>query len=509
VPYPGQIPGIGGGYDGDFTAGADLGLPGLNPYPTGGITIELPPGTYDTPGGGTVTKAPDGTVTQTTPGSQNVTPAPPEPVYPFNPSGPPPYEPVEPTVGNPVHGDDPTAGGDWPTEPYYPPPKAAPARPGQVLEGEYTPGPVRPGGVDRLPSGGWDPSQILDRILGGVIGRIVSRVAGGPIGTVIEEIFTPTQIDPEPDVRQWGASGSWPAAQPSPIPSSPAAPPTAAGRPQRPELPPVPRAPTVSVPKPDIGDIKPWKFDSQPSTPATPPSSPSAPQPVSTPSSGAQRPATSSQPQPQSPAQPTSSGSTSPTWQFDPLPLFGWLNQRSSPISYPVTPISPTPRTTPLPTTAAGSTSAPAPTAPATATAPQTAPIPQAAGSAPPLTPIKPAALESLPAGDSCETPKQQKQRREKQREDCNRFITITIPKHRRRVCAAEAAHHLGKHLGKEIGRAIGEKLGLSKPRRESKHGKKTNKLRVSKRGGISYGGYGVTIPKQMRPRPPGEIPRL
>jgi hypothetical protein len=124
------------------------------------------------------------------------------------------------------------------------------------------------------------------------------------------------------------------------------------------------------------------------------------------------------------------------------------------------------------------------------------------------LTPINPAALESLPAGESCETPKQQKQRRERQRENCNRFITITIPKHRRKVCVAEAAHHLGKHLGKEIGRAITNKLGITKPKREGK-GKKPAKLRISKRGGISYGGYGVTIPKQMRPRPPGEIPRL
>jgi hypothetical protein len=510
VPYPfgpGRgIPGIGGSPDTGNTIG-DFGGGYLNDeilFP-GGLTVTREhrgspyPGAPQNQPKPPPPSSPPAVVTPSTP---TETPPPTEPDYPFNPSDPYPHsEPVEPTVGAPVHGDDPTAGGDWPTDPYYPP-QPAKQQSGPVFEGEYS---VRPPGVDKLPRGGWDPSQVLDRILGSVIGRIVSRVAGGPIGTVIEEIFTPTQIDVEPDVRGM-LPPSTPRA-PSPVPSNPptprAAAPPAPARPPRPELPPVPRAPTVSVPKPDIG-VQPWKFDSQLPQPSVPRASPSAPPMPSSPATTAPRPATSSQPAPQSPTQPASSATSSPRWRFDPLPLFG-TTHASSPTPTPFNPSNASPTlTSPSPS----STSAPAPTAPGTLTAPQTSPIPQAAGSAPPLTPINPAALESLPAGESCETPKQQKQRRERQRENCNRFITITIPKHRRKVCVAEAAHHLGKHLGKEIGRAITNKLGITKPKREGK-GKKPAKLRISKRGGISYGGYGVSIPKQMRPRPPGEIPRL
>jgi len=505
VPYPfgpGRgIPGIGGSPDTGNTIG-DFGGGYLNDeilFP-GGLTVTrehrgspYPGAPQNQPKPAPPPAAQPPAVVTPTPPTE--TPAPTEPDYPFNPSDPYPHsEPVEPTVGAPVHGDDPTAGGDWPTEPYYPP-QPAKQQSGPVFEGEYS---VRPPGVDKLPRGGWDPSQVIDRILGSVIGRVVSRVAGGPWGVVIEEIFTPTQIGVEPDVRGM-LPPSTPRA-PSPVPSNPAPPaPTAATAPpraERPTLPPVPRAPTVSVPKPDIG-VQPWKFDPQPPQPATPRTSPPAPQVPSTPATTAPRPVTSSQPAPQSATQPSNSASTSPIFRF--LPSLPWLLP-GTPSRIGASSPSPVSAPTAAPTTAVSTA------APSVSAAPQ--PLTATAGSAPPLTPINPAALESLPAGESCETPKQQKQRRERQRENCNRFITITIPKHRRKVCVAEAAHHLGKHLGKEIGRAITNKLGFTKPKREGK-GKKPAKLRISKRGGISYGGYGVTIPKQMRPRPPGEIPRL
>lgn len=364
-------------------------------------------------------------------------------------------------------------------------------RSGVIIEGEV----AQPAGEPHheTPSA-W---SIGERIAGGLIGRLARRIGGeligGPIGAILQEIIQPTELPPEPDVR---------------VPTPVMLPPSAVRLPRTPMPTPAPlprgaRPPTVPAPTPDIG-AKPWAFDSQPPTPQTPPSSPSAPATVSTQNTSVPQPATSSQPAPQSSAPQTSSPAPSPRWQFDPLPAWLASLQRSRAPSAGIT--------------TAASTAAPsAPAAvSAPASAPTSSPVPSTVTStatqnltgsaAPPLTPVKAADLQ-FPPGESCETPGQQKQRRQRQRENCNRFVTITIPKHRRRVCVAEAAHHLGKHLGKELGRAITDKLGITKPKRESKG--KQAKLRVSKRGGISYGGYGVTIPKQMRPRPPGGVPRL
>jgi hypothetical protein len=75
------------------------------------------------------------------------------------------------------------------------------------------------------------------------------------------------------------------------------------------------------------------------------------------------------------------------------------------------------------------------------------------------LTPSSSPGVESPPAGASCETPSQTKQRRQRQRDACEKFITITIPKHKRRVCAAEAGRYIGRKLGRKLGSLVGRKV--------------------------------------------------
>lgn len=497
MPYQGQIPGIGdtGIYGGDFTAGVDLGY---SPWSPPLSTVELPGDPYgyaDVVHGGT------GDTNQLAPGYQFA----PQPEPPFNPSEPWPYvEPLPPAVGAPIYDPTPGAGGEGYPEPYTPPPaKPQPPPRGVIIEGEVAP-PAGPAQHDT--SSVW---SIAERIAGGLIGRVIGRVIEGPWGAVIEEVITPEALPGEPDMRGIPSPIQFPSA-PRPVSSNPAAPATApAPRPPRPTLPPVPQLPSMSVPKPDIGAST-WPSHSPAPTPATPPSSPSAPPLPSPTTTTAPQPVTSSQPGPQSSAQPASSAPPSKQWQFDPLPawLADAIASRSparspSPTPQPLTPPTPQPTNVPQP---------------ASVTAPQPISVPSTAtgSAAPPLTPIRPAAVESPPDGPSCETGPQRKARQKQQRESCERFITITIPRHKRRVCAADAGKYIGRKLGKAIGRAVG-RVVRGKPliaetrARKGSRRKEESPIRVGRRGSSIElpGGVGIEIPKQMRPRGLPRIPRL
>jgi hypothetical protein len=111
-----------------------------------------------------------------------------------------------------------------------------------------------------------------------------------------------------------------------------------------------------------------------------------------------------------------------------------------------------------------------------------------------------------FPQGQTCETPSQTRARRAANRSKCERFIRVRVPAHTKRVCAAEAGRLIGRKLGKALGKKIGHALGLSKSRHVAvrhagrRNVKKRGGLKISKRGTISYGGFGVGIPKQFRP---------
>ena len=189
------------------------------------------------------------------------------------------------------------------------------------------------------------------------------------------------------------------------------------------------------------------------------------------------------------------------------LPRFARSSRRSLPFTLPSV-AAPLP-TIPAPAIPAPAIPAPSTTAPAPVTAAPPASVPSTAPGAlpsPALTPVAaPSALsEPYAQGQSCETPSQTRARRDRQRENCARFVTIRVPAHTKRVCAAEAGRHIGRHLGRELGKVIGEKLGLRKPRKS-----KPRKLRVSKRGTISYGNIGVAVPKKLLPKFPGGVPRI
>jgi uncharacterized protein YcfJ len=119
------------------------------------------------------------------------------------------------------------------------------------------------------------------------------------------------------------------------------------------------------------------------------------------------------------------------------------------------------------------------------------------------LTPFEQPGVESR----SCETPSQTRARRQAKRDACEKFITVRVPAHTKRVCAAEAGKLIGRKLGKKLGkaasRAIVSAVGLSKSKhvaggRKPRAKRKHEGLRVTKRGGIEYGGFGVHIPKQF-----------
>lgn len=427
---------------------------------------------------------------------------------------PPPITNTEPPIAGEVI-SPPAAGAPHDYEGYYDPyTEPAPVyNSGVTVEGEYSNVPDVQTGIDRRsPPPRETADDVLARIGGSIVGRVIGRVIGvasGPIGTVIQEILTPNELPPEPDVR--GLPGVFGAAPE--IPSTPRAPapraPPAASRPPRPQLPPVPRPPTVSVPTPPRPDT--WNLPSSnpPSLPrSTPLPSPIVPETISLPGTTAPQPATSSQPAPSSSSPPASSQPPSPRWQFDPLPP--WLadlqRSRSPSTSAPIA----APRS---PTITSPAVSTPSPvTTTSTSTLPSTQTL--TGSSAPPLTPLKPAAVESPPAGDYCETPQQTKQRRQQKREQCERFITITIPKHKRRVCASEAGKYIGKKLGKAIGRGVGRVLrGKSfvapESKRKSARRKEESPVRLGRRGRSVElpGGIGVELPKQLRPNL--RIPKL
>lgn len=475
--YPGQIPGIGanGPYGGDFTAGVDLGyFSGFNP--SAGLTFPLPgdPSQYPLPPGVSLSPFPDpGEAPQPTPGGT------PNPGY-NNPSVP--NEPA-PLPGDEGDTEGPPSSPDLPGPPVlYEPGPPVLYEPGPPPSTYYagqpkrqpstppiTPSPHRPATFPpRFPANDPFPGPAPRR------GNPVLEPFPYPLPLEVFPLFPlilKTMLPPLPSTVPYPI-------QKLPPPQLPPPPPPPSGprpiEPKRPSLPRIPIPPTVSTPEPEVP-----KWPAQPVYSPLPVPSP-APQtiPSSVPTSTSSTPSAS----PSTSSTPSASPATRPVFQLAPL-LGGLLNPFFGPHRAPSVTAAPSAATftPPQPSIPTNST----PSAPGIATQ-----VPS-----PGLTPSSSPGVESPPAGASCETPSQTKQRRQRQRDACEKFITITIPKHKRRVCAAEAGRYIGRKLGRKLGSLAGREVrGLLK-----KAGLPLAKLPKRKRIPRSIeigGGVGIELPR-------------
>jgi hypothetical protein len=227
-----------------------------------------------------------------------------------------------------------------------------------------------------------------------------------------------------------------------------------------PQLPPVPQPPTVSVPTPEAPT---WPKPSA-ATPTFPVSAPQTtiPSPVPT-------------------------ATSLPSARAAPItyvaPILGLLLDAFGSVR------------SAAPTTAANIGRTPI-TAPISVpgVAPITAPI-SVPGVAPGLTPSPNVGVESPPQGASCETPSQTRQRRQAKRDACEKFITVVVPKHRRRVCAAEAGRILGRKIGKKIGRAVGREVRTVLKKAGVPLARLPKRKRIPRSIEVG-GGFGIELPR-------------
>jgi hypothetical protein len=258
--------------------------------------------------------------------------------------------------------------------------------------------------------------------------------------------------------------------------------------PQPPPLPELPGVPPLQVPTPEVPT---W-----PNEPSVPASLPSSALPGSIASPGPVSPVATAPPSPQVSQSPAV---TAILW-----PLLGLLSGVFSGLSrFPGVRFSTQ-----------------------TGTAPVTIPTPGELV-APGLTPVTSPGVASLSEpiaqGQTCETPSQTRARRQRARDSCERFITVTIPRHKRRVCAAEAGKLVGRKIGKQIGKQFGKLLRRGRTsstsagegtttskRRTSAKRRRESLVKVTRKGNIELpGGFGIEIPKQMRPPGLPRVPKL
>lgn len=282
--------------------------------------------------------------------------------------------------------------------------------------------------------------------------RAIGR-ALGPIGAIIG-LAIPSDLPPEPDVtgnEPLTPGASWPSNAPPQTPTTPAPEPPLERAPESLNFPATPDLPQPSAPSPT----------------AAPTGTPSPLPSISIPR-------TSPQPTPRAPSMP---------W---PLP--------APPATFPRL------QTPPAPTTFAQPTPTPTPTP---------IPTPSPTGFAPPLTPSNAAPVES-PPGESCETPQQRKQRQQRRRDACEKFITVTIPRHKRRVCVSEAAKLARKKLVRYVHKEAGKltKAGLRKlglpTRGPARRPKRVRLPKVELPGGFEVGGSEIVkiLKRTTRARP-------
>jgi hypothetical protein len=544
VPYQGQIPGIGGDYSGDFTAGADLGLPGqLDPTQGGTLTVELPPGTYPTPGGGTVTQPtpyqdtitpPDADIPPVTfppvgqpytePGDLTGNPGqmlpvpPPGPTDVLPPMSPPGFDPSPdaptgldsppaPGYSDVITGPNPNTGGYYATDPgifgpyQYPGGAYRRGRRGQRRRGTSD---IPPNAYGTSPYG-FTPGAVY----GHKIQRRIPRYPAPAFPPLFPRPFpSEPKPEPRPDDDETGRERP-PLFPPDEEPANdtsirrppeqqvePVRIPDPAGVrapfPQPPTLPRVPPTPTVSVPTPEVPT---WP----PVTPAT--TFPSAS--TSTPRQTIPAPVpTAAPPNTTFPAAPkpirVTFPNAPPLWQLIVAPIAALLGAglRTGRVSLPSSSPSSTPAPAPISPAIPISSPITIPiSTPISIPSPVAVPIPVPVAAQAPLTSVNPASLQSASIGQSCETPSQQRQRRQRQRESCERFITVIIPRHKRRVCVSEAARiakrKLVRYVGKEAGKLT--KAGLKKIGLPSVRLPRRPRVRRS----IELpGGFGIEIPK-------------
>lgn len=314
-------------------------------------------------------------------------------------AGPPPPPEGGPEDAPPPEFDAPPRLQPLPSEP---PPPQLPTPRAPPLEGELLPGPRNPVTIwedyGDIPGDTFGPGR---RIIESAADRLLRRIVfgGGPWGQVLSEIIKTSDL----------GSGS--------LPLPPILPPSI----------PAPEPPVFAIPDRPIPNR-------EPDFPA-----PVAPDVVEV-----------TAPAPKAPPVPRSS-QTLPRFSTFPWPVIGAIA---------ATLLHRRPRTPswPLPTPGAASAEPFTPPTPGTLPAPSTPsqplpnPQPQPSSS-PPLTPSLTQSVES-PPGEQCETPQQTKDRRQRKRDNCGKFVTIKVRAHTKRVCLSDAARH---EFRKGIRRAKGK----------------------------------------------------
>jgi hypothetical protein len=510
VPYQGYIPGFGGDngpYGGDFTTG----VAGIHPddpgYPSG-LWIDTTPTPH---AGGTVMLNPP------------PMPSNDEPSQPFPVSTPIPGEEgdlppvIFPPEGPPYQLWSPP---DYPDEPIYMPVPP----PGQT---DYIPPITVPGGLPANREDAIYPSvgdvNVTPTIGYGAVDPGIFRRGPGTRDRMKRRRKSPFPRAYDPGMvygRKTAGRAERGYRFPGPVLNAPAAPPESPPedetdrsreRPGRdrptipePEAPPMPEAPPDApandpsyAPRP-IQQVEPVRIPDPAGVRAPFPQLPPVPQPP-----------TVSVPTPEAPTWPKPSAAT-PTFPVS-------APQTTIPSPVPMATSSPSARAAPItyiapllgllldafgsvrsatPTTVANiaAPSAPAVPLPTPIATPITAPI-SVPGVAPGLTPSPNVGVESPPQGASCETPSQTRQRRQAKRDACEKFITVVVPKHRRRVCAAEAGRILGRKIGKKIGRAVGREVRTVLKKAGVPLARLPKRKRIPRSIEVG-GGFGIELPR-------------
>lgn len=155
---------------------------------------------------------------------------------------------------------------------------------------------------------------------------------------------------------------------------------------------------------------------------------------------------------PYSPSVPSVSSQPFPDWSSVLWPIIQPRpRRRTQPVPRALAP--PLPVTPPIPTAPPLPVSPPLPVAPPLPISPPISapPLPTPPPREMPLTPPQTASADSAPDGQTCETPQQTKERRERKRDSCRKLVRIHVKAHWKKVCVSEAIEHEARKIRRKV----------------------------------------------------------